>query len=76
MADPALDSEIGASIPGHILKLLVKENDAVNAGQSLAVIEAMKMETNVIAAKAGRVETIHVKEGQQVKTGQLILTLV
>jgi pyruvate carboxylase len=75
MADPAVESEIGASIPGHILKILVKEGDLVKAGQSLAVIEAMKMETNVISPSDGKVETVFVKEGQQVKTGQLLLTV-
>ena len=76
MADPAIDSQIGASIPGHILKVLVKEGDTVKVGQSLAVIEAMKMETNVISARSGKVESIFVKEGEQVKTGQLLLTLI
>jgi pyruvate carboxylase len=74
MADPNVDSEIGASIPGHILKVLVKEGDAVKPGQSLAVIEAMKMETNVISSVDGKVDIIFVKEGEQVKTGQLLLT--
>jgi pyruvate carboxylase len=75
MADSASDSEVGASIPGHIMKILVKEGDAVKAGQSLAVIEAMKMETVMAAARDGKVETILVKEGQQVKTGQLLIRL-
>lgn len=75
MADSASDSEVGASIPGHIMKILVKEGDAVKAGQSLAVIEAMKMETVMAAARDGEVETILVKEGQQVKTGQLLIRL-
>jgi len=75
MADPASDSEVGASIPGHIMKILVKEGDAVKAGQSLAVIEAMKMETVMAAVRDGKVDSILVKEGQQVKTGQLLIRL-
>jgi pyruvate carboxylase len=75
MADPDSDSEVGASIPGHIMKLLVKEGDVVKAGQSLAVIEAMKMETVMAAARDGKVDSILVKEGQQVKTGQLLIRL-
>lgn len=75
MADPASDSEVGASIPGHIMKILVKEGDAVKAGQSLAVIEAMKMETVMAATRDGKVDSILVKEGQQVKTGQLLIRL-
>lgn len=75
MADPASDTEVGASIPGHIMKILVKEGDTVKAGQSLAVIEAMKMETVMAAARDGKVDNILVKEGQQVKTGQLLIRL-
>ncbi len=75
MADPDITSEIGASIPGHILKVLVKEGDEIKAGQSLAVIEAMKMETNVISPIDGKVETVLVKEGQAVKTGQLMMKI-
>ena len=75
MADPALDSEIGAGIPGHILKILVGEGDEVKAGQSLAVIEAMKMETGVISPKNGRVAAIFVKEGELVKAGQLLFEI-
>ena len=75
MADPASDSEVGASIPGHIMKILVKEGDAVKAGQSLAVIEAMKMETVMAAVRDGKVDSILIKEGQQVKTGQLLIRL-
>ena len=38
--------EIGASIPGNILKVYVQEGDTVKMGQSLILVEAMKMETN------------------------------
>ncbi len=75
MADPEVESEIGASIPGHIVKILVKEGDVIKAGQSLAVIEAMKMETNVISPADGKVDALFVKEGQQVRAGQLLLTV-
>lgn len=75
LADPESNSEIGASIPGQIIKILVKKQDKVKAGQSLAVIEAMKMETNITAPKDGTIESILVQEGQQVKTGQLIITI-
>jgi len=75
MANSDKDNEIGASIPGHILKILVKENDRVVEGQSLAVIEAMKMETIVTSSMNGTVEAILVEEGKQVKAGQLLMTL-
>ncbi|GIM27757.1 pyruvate carboxylase [Clostridium polyendosporum] len=73
MADPSNKLEVGASIPGTILKVLVKDGDEVKKGQSLIVIEAMKMETNVVAASEGTIETVFVEEGQQVKAGELLI---
>lgn len=67
--------EIGASIPGNMYKILVKEGDIVHAGDSIAIIEAMKMETNVVSSVDGKVEKIYAKEGEQVKTGQLVVKL-
>ena len=71
-ADPDDPSEVGANIPGTILKVLVAEGDAVEEKQPIAVIEAMKMETNILASVKGTIGKIHVKEGQQVKAGELI----
>lgn len=75
MADSENAMEIGANIPGNILKLLVKEGDKVEQNQPIAIIEAMKMETNIIAAAAGTVQKIFVSEGEKVKSGQLIAKL-
>ena len=75
MANPDIKSEIGASIPGNILKVLVKEGDEIKPGQSLAIIEAMKMETNVIAPVDGKAANVLIKEGQQVKAGQLLMEI-
>ena len=67
--------EIGANIPGNIIKVLVKEGEKVEANQPIAVIEAMKMETNILASAAGTVERIYVSEGQQVKAGEMVAKL-
>lgn len=75
MADPDDQHEIGANIPGTVVKILVQEGDTVKEGQSLAIIEAMKMETNVIASIGGQVKSIFIKEGQQVKSGELLMKL-
>ena len=75
MADPNNDKEVGASIPGTISKILVEEGKKVEAKQSLIIIEAMKMETNILATIEGTVDSILVSEGQQVKAGQLLLKL-
>ena len=69
------DREIGANIPGTVIKLLVAEGDSVKQGQPVAILEAMKMETNVLATLDGTVEKIYVKEGDSVKSGQLIARL-
>lgn len=75
MADEDNPMEIGANIPGNIIKIMVKEGDVVEDHQQIAVIEAMKMETNIIATANGTVEKIFVKEGQQVKAGEMIALL-
>lgn len=75
MADPGHQFEIGANIPGNVYKILVKQGDKVEAGQPIAVLEAMKMETNVLAPLAGTVAKIYVKEGQRVIAGELIAEL-
>ena len=72
MADKDNPNEIGANIPGNIVKVLVAEGDKVEANQPIAVIEAMKMETNILTPVAGTVGQINIKEGQQVEAGELI----
>lgn len=74
-ADEDNDKEIGANIPGNIVKVLVKEGQEVTENEPVAVIEAMKMETNILAKAAGEVLEILVKAGQQVKAGELIAVL-
>lgn len=68
-------NEIGANIPGNILKVLVEAGDKVKKGQPVAIIEAMKMETNVISPKDGEIEKVYIKAGEQVKAGQLVAIL-
>lgn len=74
-ADENDPNEIGANIPGTILKVLVEEGDMVEAEQAVAVIEAMKMETNVLSKSSGKIGHIYVHEGQQVKAGELIASI-
>ncbi len=75
LADPSNPKEIGAGIPGTVSKLLVKAGETVKEGQSLLVIEAMKMETNITATVSGVIAVIAVKEGQKVKTGELLIKI-
>ena len=76
MAEVDNDHEIGANIPGNIVKVLVSSGDEVTAGQPISVIEAMKMETNIISVIDGVIDKIFVMEGEQVVSGQLIAKLV
>ena len=71
-ADENDPSEVGANISGSIVKLLVSKGQAVEENEPIAVIEAMKMETNIIATADGPIEKVYVKEGDQVKAGELV----
>lgn len=75
MADKNNPKEVGASIPGAVLKVLVKEGEAVKENQPLLILEAMKMEANITSPLSGRVESVLAKEQQQVKSGQLLVKL-
>ena len=75
MADPEDKSQVGASIPGAVSKIAVKVGDAVEKNQTLATIEAMKMETAITARRSGTVAEILVTVGETVKGGQLLLVI-
>ena len=75
LADPEDKSQVGASIPGMVSKLSVKKGDRVEVNQVIATIEAMKMETSVVARMAGTVEQVLIKEGSTVKAGELLMTI-
>ncbi|WP_156936249.1 pyruvate carboxylase [Clostridiisalibacter paucivorans] len=75
MADPDNEKEIGAGIPGKVSKVVVKEGDKVEENQTLVILEAMKMETDVKSTISGEIESILVEEGQQVKSGELLVKI-
>ena len=75
MADPEDRSQTGASIPGLVSKVNVKSGDVVEENQVLAIIEAMKMETSVVARMAGVIDKVCVSEGSNVKAGELLFTI-
>ncbi len=66
---------IKAPLPGTILKLNVREGDAIKAGQSLLVMEAMKMENQVMAEKDGVVSALKVKEGDAVLQDDVLIEI-
>ncbi len=70
MGEPIL-----APIPGLILEIKVKIGDTVSAGQSIAVLEAMKMENSLTTHVAGTVKEIRVEKGSEVSTGDIIMVV-
>ena len=66
---------VNAPMPGNILKVNVKTGDAVKAGQVLVVLEAMKMENEIMAPKAGTVTQVLVSKGSTVDTGAPLVVI-
>ena len=67
--------DISAPLSGTIWKTLVSPNQSVKEGDTLIVLEAMKMETEIKATRSGVVVSVDVKEGDSVTVGQLLLSL-
>src|SRR5262245_61587576 len=67
--------ELRAPIAGKVVKLLVEEGAQVAAGQGVIVLEAMKMENELVAERGGTVASIHKQAGQSINTGDLLVTL-
>ena len=66
---------IKAPLPGVILDIKVKVGDAIAKGQTVAILEAMKMENNINADREGTVVSINVEKGQSIAEGTDIITL-
>ncbi|MGH9790302.1 MAG: biotin/lipoyl-containing protein [Candidatus Acidiferrales bacterium] len=64
--------QIVAPMPGKVVRVLVKQGDAVEAGSGLLVVEAMKMQNEIRAPKSGTVERLLVTEGQPVNAGDVL----
>ncbi|MGC2696779.1 MAG: biotin/lipoyl-containing protein [Candidatus Angelobacter sp.] len=64
--------KIRAPMPGKVVRLLATAGSTVEAGQSVIVIEAMKMQNELKAPKSGMVKKINVKEGAAVEAGQTL----
>ena len=67
--------KVDAPMPGNILDIKVSNGAAVKAGQVLCVLEAMKMENDIVAPQDGTVASINVNKGDSVEAGQTIITL-
>jgi biotin carboxyl carrier protein len=74
-AGPAAAGDVVCTLGGVVESILVTLGQQVNAGDRVAVIEAMKMKTPMVAHTSGKVEAILVKVGEGVETGQVLLKL-
>ncbi|PTY41388.1 biotin/lipoyl-containing protein [Brachyspira hampsonii] len=66
---------IKAPMPGTIVSFNVAVGDKINEGQVVAILEAMKMENEIVSPASGEVKSIHVEKGSSVVDGQVILQI-
>ncbi len=66
---------VNAPMPGNILAVNVKSGDSVKSGTVLCILEAMKMENEVLAPKDGVVDTVAVQKGATVNAGDLLVSI-
>jgi acetyl-CoA/propionyl-CoA carboxylase biotin carboxyl carrier protein len=74
-ASGAGSGTVAVPMQGTIVKVLVAEGDAVEVGQTVCVLEAMKMENNVNAEKAGTIKEVRVQAGESVGPGDVIAVI-
>lgn len=68
------DDTVESPLTGNVLEVLVKPGDTVAANEALVVIEAMKMESNVVSPRAGVVKQVHVKPGDTATVNQTLVS--
>ncbi|NJD03049.1 MAG: biotin/lipoyl-binding protein [Ruminiclostridium sp.] len=74
-AVPAGAATITAPMPGTILKVNVNAGDSVKKGQVLLILEAMKMENEIVAAADGKISSVNVAKGSSVNAGDVLVSL-
>jgi pyruvate carboxylase subunit B len=72
---PAKPGDVAPPMPGRVVKVLVGKGDAVQAGDAVLIIEAMKMESRVPAPIGGTVTALYVQDGDDVKTDETLIQL-
>jgi len=71
----AIEGAVTAPMTGKIIAVKVKKGDMVKAGEILCVLEAMKMENEIISTRAGKVQEVSVYEGSSVNEGDILIIL-
>jgi biotin carboxyl carrier protein len=72
---PRGDAQVKAPMPGMVVAVRAREGDVVKSGQSLVILEAMKMENELRAPLSGTVKAVKVSAGQKVEQGQLLMVI-
>ena len=73
---PADEDKVCRSrVAGTVVKVVAQPGQVIQPGDTLLVLEAMKMETNITAPVAGKVRTVRVSAGEGVKSGQIVVEL-
>jgi pyruvate carboxylase len=73
--DPKDETQIGASMPGTVIRVIVEKGEKVEKGDHLMITEAMKMETTVQAPFSGTVKDIYVDSGDAISPGDLLIEM-
>jgi biotin carboxyl carrier protein len=73
---PSGGNTVNSPMPGTILDIKIQEGDTVSSGQVLLILEAMKMENEIMAPADGKVASIHVQKGTSVNAGDVLVVLV
>ena len=66
---------VKAALPGNVLKVMVSEGDTISEGDVIAVVEAMKMETEIKSPVSGIVKSVEIEVGNKVQNGQVLVTI-
>jgi len=75
LAAPEPAIEVRAKLPGNVYEVFCALGDRVKKGETLLILEAMKMESPVTAPTDGTIATLDVEKGQTVQSGQLLATM-
>jgi pyruvate carboxylase subunit B len=73
--DQHVEERVTAYMPGRVVAVLVAEGEAVAAGQGIVVLEAMKMQNEIQAERAGTIKALFVRPGEAVETGNPLFEL-
>lgn len=68
-------AQVLAPMPGKVVRVLVEQGQAVEAGEGLVVVEAMKMQNELKSPKAGTVSELHAREGATVNAGEVLVVV-